>query len=128
MGTEGDGSQSGRSVADQPQRITCGGPRMRRVLVMATLAALVIGTIPSTVGAARATRMTSDGLGMACLLVSEEQGTIYIEVFATSDQGGFAGMYWWAPGLEPFEAPPTLISGENSVTGEPSGDTLDATM
>jgi hypothetical protein len=102
--------------------------RVRRVVVMAALAALVIGTIPSVAGAARVTRESGDGIGMACLLTSEEQGTLYMEVHVGDVHGAFAGMFWWAPGVEPFEEAPTLLSGENSVTGTPEGSTLDATM
>lgn len=101
---------------------------MRRVLVLAAMAALIIGAIPSVASAARATRMESDALAMSCLITSEDQGTLYAEAISVSGRGGFAGLYWWAPGLEPFEEPPTLLSGENSVVGEPSGSSLDATM
>jgi hypothetical protein len=52
---------------------------MRRVLVLAAMAALIIGAIPSVAGAARAERFTDDGLGLACLLLSDEQGTVYME-------------------------------------------------
>jgi hypothetical protein len=101
---------------------------MRRVLVLAAMAALIIGTIPSVAGAARAERSTEDGLGMACLLQSEEQGTVYMESAVSDQYGGFAGLYWWAPGLEPFDDLPTLISGENTVTASVEGNTMDATM
>jgi hypothetical protein len=101
---------------------------MRRVLVLAAMAALIIGTIPSVAGAARADRFTEDGLGMACLLQSEEQGTVYMESQVTAEYGGFAGLYWWEPGLEPFSDLPTLISGENTVTASVEGNSMDASM
>jgi hypothetical protein len=101
---------------------------MRRALVITATAALMIGAFPSAAAAARATRTTSDGLIMECVIDSTEQGTVYAGVGVSSEYGTFAGLYWWAPGLEPFTDAPTLLTGEFSVTGTPDGSTLTATM
>ncbi len=101
---------------------------MRRVLVLAAMAALLIGSIPSIASAARAERFTDEGLLLGCLIVSEEQGTVYLLAQVSAEYGGYAGMAWWEPGGEPFKDPPTLISGENVVTATVDGDTMDASM
>jgi hypothetical protein len=51
-----------------------------------------------------------------------------MESHVTGEQGSFAGLYWWAPGLVPFNDLPSLISGENTVTGTVDSNTMDATM
>jgi hypothetical protein len=92
------------------------------------MAALIIGTIPSVASAARAQRFSEDVLGMACLLQSEEQGTVYLESQVSGEYGAFAGLYWWQPGLEPFDDLPSLISGENTVSASVEGNSMDASM
>ena len=101
---------------------------MRRVLVLAAMAALIIGAIPSVAGAARAERFTDEGLAIACLFTSEEQGTVYMVSQVSGQYGGFAGLYLWEPGVDPFQDPPTVISGENTVAATVDGNTMDATM
>jgi hypothetical protein len=101
---------------------------MRRVLILAATAALIIGAIPSVAGAARVTRQSDEGLLLNCLIASEEEGTLYMSAQVSSEYGGYAALYWWEPGAEPFQSPPTLISGENSVIGTVAGSSLDATL
>ena len=101
---------------------------MRRVLVLAAMAALVIGSIPTIASAARAERFSDEGLILGCFIGSAEEGVVYMVSQVSGEYGGYAGLYWWGPGVRPFENPPTLISGENAVTATVDGNTMDATM
>ena len=101
---------------------------MRRVLVVAAMAALVIGSVPSITAAARATRSEDDQLIMSCIVVSEEQGTVYLVAGVSANYGAASILYWWAPELDPYQQPPTLFSDGGIPNGTTDGASLSGSL
>jgi hypothetical protein len=103
-------------------------PDMRRVLVFAAMAALIIGSIPSITAAARATRSEDVQLIMSCVIESEEQGTLYLVAGVSAEYGAASVLYWWAPELDPYEQPPTLFSDGGTPAGTVDGASLSGSL
>jgi hypothetical protein len=101
---------------------------MRRALVIAAMAALIVSSLPSITAAARATREEDVQLIMSCVIESPEQGTLYLVAGVSAEYGAASFLYWWAPELNPYEQPPTLVSGEGIPAGTVDGASLSGSL
>jgi hypothetical protein len=92
---------------------------MRRWLVLASLATLLIALLPASVQAAASSRSHEDSVILDCGSTSAEG---FLTLFAVlNPEGSFAEVTFWATGTEPFEDEPTAFGGTEDVTGDATG-------
>ncbi|MGH2455854.1 MAG: hypothetical protein ACRDHD_06315, partial [Candidatus Limnocylindria bacterium] len=101
---------------------------LRRILIMAAAAALLVGSLPAVASAHRADRFSDSRLGIMCDMLTGEQGTAILFLEVSAQFGGSALVGYWEPGTSPEMDPPTLISNESEVIGTVEGSTVDAVM
>ncbi len=93
---------------------------MRRVLVLASLACLLMALVPMSVQAAAATRTHEDAVILECGAPTDDG---FISLFAVvSDQfESFGEVSFWETGSEPFEDAPTLFGVSEDLAGDATG-------
>ncbi|HEX2141535.1 MAG TPA: hypothetical protein VHK28_04555, partial [Candidatus Limnocylindria bacterium] len=100
---------------------------MRRILVLAAVAALLVAALPSAVSAQPPTRFSEQRLNLSCEANSPELGYVTLGLGVSQDFTG-AGLAYWAPGSVPFESDPVLVSDESEVIGSVESTQLDVTL
>lgn len=95
---------------------------MRRSVVIASLAALLVAVAPAAVSAAAPTRLSGTSVFIECAVVSDDGA--FVSLFAGSGTlfGSFVELALWSPGDDPGETPPLAYGfDEAGVSGDASG-------
>jgi hypothetical protein len=100
---------------------------MRRILVHAAVAAMLVAALPSAASAQPPTRFSDHRLNLSCEADSPELGHVTLGLGVSQDFTG-AGLAFWAPGSVPFESDPALVSDESEVIGSVESTELDVTL
>lgn len=82
---------------------------MRRPVIFATLAALLLMALPATVSAAPPTRFTEHAVVVDCFLQNDD-GIVSAFAVDSSEFGAFGELIFWASPSTPDEDAPTLVS------------------
>src|SRR4029077_1699382 len=91
---------------------------MRRIVALASLAALLVVLLPGSAAAAPATKASASRVAIECEATTDD-GFVFLFVPTSSQPGeSFADMAFWANGLEPFDDQPTLFVGDATASGD----------
>lgn len=99
---------------------------MHRAIAIVAAVLLLIGLFPGAAAAARAVRITDQRTVVVCEPLESEDGTVFAFAEVSRAFGNFGGLAFFEPGTEPFEDPPTIISGDAVVTLSSGATALDA--
>lgn len=91
---------------------------MRRVLVLLAAAMLLAATIPATALAGRPTTETDTSTSLYCDGLAATAGSVSLYVELNERFGAYAGVAIWAPGADPVDDPPSIISSDSTVTSD----------
>ena len=93
---------------------------MRRVPILAALAALVLSILPGAVAAAPASRIQEHAVFVSCD-ASTADGFVSMVAVVSTEFGSFGDLAFWAAPATPFEGPPTIVARSADVSGDATG-------
>ena len=101
---------------------------MRRALIAATTAALLIGAVPAIVNAAPATRFTDHAVIVDCGFLQNDDGLVETFAVNSTQDGAFGDLVFWQAPTTPETDDPTLVSVAADVSGTDSSLSADFTL
>jgi hypothetical protein len=90
---------------------------MRRLTVLASLAALLLTLAPGAAQAAPSTRFMEHAVVVSCEATTSD-GFVSMFVAVSDLFGAFGGLEFWETGIEPFEDAPTIVAASADVSGD----------
>ena len=100
---------------------------MRRSVILATLAALLLMALPATVSAAPPTRFTEHAVTVDCFLENDD-GIVFAFAADSSEFGAFGDLSFWEAPSTPEGDDPTLVSVGATVSSTDSSMSADYEM
>ncbi len=91
---------------------------MRRVLVLLAAATLLAATIPATTLADRPSTETDASTSLYCDGLAGAVGSVSLYVELNDRFGAYAAAAIWAPGADPVNDPPSIVTGDSTVTSD----------
>ena len=101
---------------------------MRRLLVAAMTAALLLVAVPGIATAAPATRFTDHAVIVDCGFLQNDDGVVSAFAVNSTESGAFGDLSFWRAPSTPETADPTLISEAADVSGTDSNLSADFTL